>query len=144
MFNIFSIISPFPVSSPVFPPISRKKDEHGSGQFLASRDGGTRQHLGIDIRTYPGQLVYAPISGKLTAFMYNGMHAFSIENDTYKITVLYLMLAPRKTGNVIRGQWVAKAANIKPTYGEGITNHVHVSVKKYGVTINPKIAMFFV
>jgi len=142
MFNIFSII-PFPVSSPVFPPITRKTDALGSGHFGASRDGGARLHLGLDLKTYPGQLVYAPISGILTPFMYNGMHAFKIEGKFFTVTVLYLMLPPRKTGHVFRGEWVAKAANIKPTYGQGITNHVHFAVKnKDGENINPKTVTF--
>lgn len=144
MFNILSIINPFPVSSPVLPPISRKRDSFGSGSFGASRDGGSRIHKGIDLKSYPGQRVFAPISGDLTPITYNGFHGFVIKNETWEVKVLYLMLPPRKTGKVVRGEWLAKAANIKPTYGDAITNHIHVEVRKNGVIINPKFSMFFV
>ena len=44
----------------------RENDKFGSGYFGASRDGGKRQHKGVDYAVYPGSLVYAHVGGTVT------------------------------------------------------------------------------
>ena len=44
---------------------SRISDPHGSGQFWADRDRGTRHHKGLDIVASPGEAVLSPVDGNV-------------------------------------------------------------------------------
>jgi peptidoglycan LD-endopeptidase LytH len=59
------------VSQIIIPPVrpfrgTRGVDSWGSGVFGASRDGGGRQHLGLDFTSVTGDVVVAPFPGVIT------------------------------------------------------------------------------
>ena len=56
-----------PMSSPVANPRIRGKDGYSSGQYGASRDGGTRSHDGVAVVTEPGETVVSPVTGTYQA-----------------------------------------------------------------------------
>lgn len=136
-YNVAAAISPALVASPVWPYKKRKTDALGSGFFGASRDGGARIHKGLDIISRPGQKVYAPISGDLTWFTYNGFLGCLITDIDLKVKVLYIKTANRSAGKVTRGQLIGTAADIRPKYGSSITNHLHLEVIINGVHVDP-------
>ena len=49
-----------------------RNDEAGSGDFGASRDGGTREHAGLDILSVPSQDIVAPFSGETFTLQSSG------------------------------------------------------------------------
>lgn len=138
MFLISSLL-PTELGRPVFPFILRGNDSQGSGKFGASRDGGTRAHKGLDIRTYSGQNIYSPISGKVQAiFNYNGTLGVYIKSGNRVVKIIYLKTVFVSAGdNILRGFIVGKAADIRPKY-RGITNHIHLEYIKNGFHENPE------
>ena len=61
----------------------------GCGHYGASRDGGVRRHLGVDIQSTPGQDVVAPLDGRAYPIngKYSGVH---IVGKEYTADVLYM------------------------------------------------------
>ena len=103
----------------------------GCGSFGASR--GARKHNGLDIVTTPGQIIYAPISGKVTRFpfpyagdlTYTGIE---IVNDLYKVKIFYMKASVSIGSKVVQGQQIGVSQNIAAKYSPQMTNHVHIEV----------------
>ena len=120
---------------------SRGQDNHGSGQFNASR--GNRSHQGLDIIATPGEMVKSPIKGILTR------EARPYANDpTYKGVVIkgtgdfegleikMFYVVGLKSGPVNQGETIGIAQDISQKY-QGITNHIHLEVRRKGIVVSP-------
>lgn len=113
----------------------RGTDAYGSGAFKASRDGGERQHQGVDYVASAGQAVWAPISGLVTRIGYAygddpGLRYVEIENAALKISARVFYIAPQvQVGQVVRlGTPIGIAQTLQARYPGGIVDHVHLEL----------------
>jgi len=115
----------------------RDTDPQGSGVFGASRDGGTRRHLGLDLVSVPGDEVVSPIFGTITrigwAYKDGKLGSMTIEGrDQHKgatVKLLYVKASLQSGLDVDAGYIVGYAEDVA-AYHEakghgGMTNHVH-------------------
>lgn len=113
----------------------RNTDRYGSGAFWASRDGGTRHHLGSDIISVPGDLIESPIHGtvKRTGLAYTGWDYGLIElwgrGDHEGLRVLLLYVEPDiASGALVHpGAQLGVAQDLTRKYPD-ITCHVHLEI----------------
>lgn len=128
----------------------RGQDAYGNGHFGASRDGGGRKHMGIDILTTVGQNLVSPVTG--SAVNYTGatfgkpMIDITPSNSTLgidKVRILYVNIPSGvnawKKYNVTAGQTIiGTAANLGSLgYPKGITPHIHVQIMVKGNWVDP-------
>ena len=120
---------------------SRLSDRWGSGQFGAGR--GSRQHQGLDLLADPGEAVFSPIAGTIRreALPYAGdarYRGIVITGDGewngYEVKLFYV--EGLSCGSVRAGEVVGHAQDLSAKY-PGITNHVHVEVRKDGRLLAP-------
>ena len=129
--------------------VIRQQDGFGDGNFGARRDGGTRDHAGIDITTVVGQNIVSPIDGSAVNFIgaTSGIPMLEITpNDPNlgidRIRILYVDM-PQGTAewtpyNVNAGDNIGNAANLVDLgYPPGITPHIHVEVFSGGQRVDP-------
>ena len=120
----------------------RSHDRFGFGFFGASRDGGGRQHAGVDYIAATGQKVEAPMSGQVSkvGWAYAGdiYRYVEITNPAlgYVSRVFYVDPDVKVGDTVTVGQPVGKAENLQRRY-RGITEHVHLEILKNGVHLDP-------
>jgi len=121
----------------------REHDGYGFGHYGASRDGGEREHAGIDFVAEAGQEVVAPISGYVTKIG----HAYDdapelryveITNPALRHSARVLYVRPSvKVGQAVRlGAPIGKAATLQDRY-PGITDHVHLEIMRRGAKVDP-------
>jgi murein DD-endopeptidase MepM/ murein hydrolase activator NlpD len=117
----------------------RTEDAFGYGHFGASRDGGTREHKGVDFIAEAGQAVKAPISGYITkigtAYADNPELKFvEIRNSAlhYEARVFYVDPLVNVGDTVHLGDPVGTMHTLQDKYGEGMTNHVHLELSGRG------------
>ncbi|MBI5120056.1 MAG: M23 family metallopeptidase [Rhodospirillales bacterium] len=150
---------------PVAYPKVRTKDGLGTGDFGANRDEGERKrsHKGVDIVAKPGETVFSPVDGKVevrksdpTGRVNNGSWIEPypdnpekkgklkgvgiITEDGHRVRLLYVDpdAVDLKPGQEVRaGQAIGKAQDLSKVYPTGMTNHVHIDVKKDGEFIDP-------
>lgn len=129
----------------------RGRDNYGSGEYGASRDGGKRQHKGLDIVSNSGQAIYAPILGDVTVTraysvdsnatkeaMKKDLQCVKITDSAKKIVVkLMYVKATVRNGFVSQGQIIGYVQNLGNLY-PGITNHVHVEYLVNGNKVHPE------
>jgi len=113
----------------------RTEDAFGYGRFGASRDGGTRQHQGVDFIANAGQVVKAPISGYVTkiGFAYSGddtLRFVEIRNPAlrYEARVFYVDPTVSVGETVHIGDKVGTMHTLQDKYGTSMTNHVHLEL----------------
>lgn len=113
----------------------RHEDEFGYGHFGASRDGGTRDHKGVDYRADAGQPVRAPISGYVTkigtAYASSPEYLYvEIRNPAlrYEARVFYVDPDVRVGQSVHLGDVIGTVRSLKLKYGDGMTDHVHLEL----------------
>lgn len=113
----------------------RETDAYGSGAFKASRDGGERQHQGVDYVARAGQAVWAPISGLVTKIGYPygddpGLRYVEIENPALKISARVFYVSPQvQVGQIVRlGTPIGVAQSLQARYPGGIVDHVHLEL----------------
>lgn len=130
------------MKKPVSPLRFRGCDKFGCGYFGASRDGGTRTHMGTDIITTTGEAVKAPISGRVVSFAAyaQGRHpelrAVRIVGEKYDVNIMYI--TPATSGYVLAGDTVGYAQSLQNRY-PGIPDHIHLEmVLKTGQKIDAK------
>jgi murein DD-endopeptidase MepM/ murein hydrolase activator NlpD len=116
----------------------RGHDDFGEGQFGARRDGGSRNHEGVDYTARAGQDVRAPISGYVTKIGY--AYAGSTDLKFVEITNPALGYVARafyvnpdvEVGQTVRlGQTIGRVESLQGHY-PGITDHVHLEVMEPG------------
>ena len=113
----------------------RAVDHYGYGHFGASRDGGVREHKGVDYRATAGQPVKAPISGYVTkiGLAYSGdshLKFVEIRNPAlrYEARVFYIDPDVREGQAVHLGDVIGTMHTLQDKYPEGMTDHVHLEV----------------
>jgi murein DD-endopeptidase MepM/ murein hydrolase activator NlpD len=113
----------------------RQEDAYGFGTFGARRDGGTRQHEGVDFIARPGQAVSAPISGFVTkiGLAYaddEHLQFVEITNPAIGYVARVFYIDPTvAVGDVVRmGQAVGRAHSLQDRYPLGMTDHVHLEL----------------
>ena len=112
----------------------RQTDAYGEGCFHAARDGGARQHEGVDYISTAGQAVEAPISGYVTkiGFAYadnSRLRYVEIENPALHLTARLFYVDPDvAVGDTVAvGHPIGEAESLQRRY-RGITNHVHLEI----------------
>jgi len=112
----------------------RGTDAYGHGYFGASRDHGRRAHKGVDYVAAPGDVVHAPVSGKVTRIgdayrSRSGYHFVEVRDETHGMLVRVYYVAPSvAVGDaIIAGEEIGTAQDLRNRY-RGITNHVHVEL----------------
>jgi hypothetical protein len=113
----------------------RGEDAYGEGRFHARRDGGEREHEGVDYVAHAGQPVQAPISGYVTriGFAYpddQTLKYVEIENPALKLTARVFYVDPDVTVGqpVAVGHPIGHAHTLQRRYPLGITDHVHLEL----------------
>ena len=113
----------------------RREDAFGYGHFGASRDGGSRDHKGVDYMADAGQPVKAPISGYVTKIgtAYSSspeLKFIEIRNPAlrYEARVFYVDPQVQVGESVHLGDVIATMHTLKDKYGDGMTDHVHLEL----------------
>ncbi|MFZ0267007.1 peptidoglycan DD-metalloendopeptidase family protein [Caulobacter sp.] len=116
----------------------RGHDEFGDGQFGARRDGGAREHEGVDYVATAGQDVQAPISGYVTKIGYayagsSDLKFVEISNPALGYVARAFYVKPGvEVGQTVRlGEVIGSVESLQKHY-PGITNHVHLEVMEPG------------
>jgi murein DD-endopeptidase MepM/ murein hydrolase activator NlpD len=120
----------------------RGHDAFGDGWFHARRDGGAREHEGVDYDARAGQAVMAPISGFVSkiGYAYPGDTALKyveIENPALNLQARVFYVDPEvQIGQpVALGTPIGQAHTLQRRY-PGITDHVHLEVAEAGRKID--------
>ena len=121
----------------------RQTDAYGDGRFHASRDGGAREHEGVDYVATAGQTVVAPISGYVSKIGYaypddQSLRFVEIDNPALRLTarVLYVDPSVAVGDTVAVGRPIGQAVSLQNRYRHGITNHVHLEIVERGRKID--------
>lgn len=117
----------------------RGVDKWGSGDFLASRDGGQRKHKGVDFASPPGSMLQSPIDGDVTkiGFLYSDDPSYKYvqvtDHQGREHRFAYVLPNCNVGFNVREGDPLGMVQQISKRY-PGIKDHVHWSVLKAGGT----------
>jgi murein DD-endopeptidase MepM/ murein hydrolase activator NlpD len=113
----------------------RTEDAYGYGHYGASRDGGTRDHKGVDFIARAGQPVKAPISGYVTkiGLAYSGdtnLKFVEIRNPAlhYEARVFYVNPDVAEGDSVHVGDVIGTMHTLQDKYPVGMTDHVHLEL----------------
>ncbi|MBC7668067.1 MAG: peptidoglycan DD-metalloendopeptidase family protein, partial [Gemmatimonadaceae bacterium] len=116
----------------------RGHDAFGDGNFGARRDGGSRDHEGVDYTARPGQNIKAPISGYVTKIGYayagySDLRFVEITNPALGYVARAFYVTPHvEVGQTVRlGQIIGQDQSLQKHY-PGITDHVHLEVMQLG------------
>jgi len=116
----------------------RTHDDFGEGFYRASRDGGSREHEGVDYTGTPGQTVKAPLSGYVTKIGWaydnsRGLKFVEITNPAlgYQARVFYISPGVEVGDVVAVGDPVGTLMTLQSRY-PGITDHVHLEIMRSG------------
>lgn len=125
----------------------RAKDNHGSGEFGASRSSGTRKHKGIDLVVKPNQRVYSPIQGRLERYSmpyqndsrYSGVviRGRGVDRDKM-VKIFYVKPAVTQGESLEAGQFIGFAQDISLKY-PGMTKHIHLELYVDGDLVDPRV-----
>jgi len=117
----------------------RGEDAYGEGRFHASRDGGEREHEGVDYTATAGQAVAAPISGYVSkiGFAYpddQTLRYVEIDNPALHLTARVFYVEPKvAVGDAVAiGHPIGEALTLQHRYPLGITDHVHLEIAERG------------
>lgn len=120
----------------------RGEDAFGDGWFHARRDGGSREHEGVDYDARAGQTVIAPISGFVSkiGYAYPGnstLRYVEIENPALHLEARVFYLDPdvRVGDSVALGHPIGRSHTLQHRY-PGITDHVHLEIAEDGRKID--------
>jgi hypothetical protein len=113
----------------------RSEDVYGDGCFHARRDGGAREHEGVDYVATAGQAVSAPISGYVAkiglAYPDDPTLKFvEIDNPALHLSARVFYVDPRvEVGDAVAvGRSIGTAHSLQKRYPRGITDHVHLEL----------------
>jgi hypothetical protein len=123
----------------------RDEDTTGNGWYGASR--GSRKHKGTDYVTFPGEEIFACMSGRIrVGNVYKGstkMKLIEIVNKfgshRYRLQQMYVK-SIFKTGDVVKiNQLIGHSQNVAKYHNSNkMKNHCHVSVWKNGLLTDPE------
>lgn len=127
----------------------RGVDKWGNGAFGASRDGGSRKHVGVDIIVRDGELFLSLNSGVVTrlGYVYKGNYTFRLIEVTCKNGDKWRYFYVDPVGpdkkrivelglKISVGQVLGITQSLQKKY-PGITPHVHFEIIKNGEYIDP-------
>ncbi len=126
----------------IIPP-PRITDKYGEGHYLASR--GSRLHNGIDLACYKDSIILSASKGWVSklGYPYNPNdeikgHLRYVQITFDELDFRYFYVLPLvKVGDVVDiGDPIGTAQGLVDIY-PGITDHVHVEIKRNGQFINP-------
>jgi murein DD-endopeptidase MepM/ murein hydrolase activator NlpD len=113
----------------------RQADAYGEGRFHAARDGGEREHEGVDYVATAGQTVEAPISGYVARIGYayaddTQLRYVEIDNPALHLTARVFYVDPQvAVGDTVAvGHPIGQAHTLQHRYPLGITDHVHLEI----------------
>ncbi|WP_372785937.1 M23 family metallopeptidase [Phenylobacterium sp.] len=113
----------------------RQADAYGEGRFHATRDGGEREHEGVDYVATAGQTVEAPISGYVARIGYaypddQTLRYVEIDNPALHLTARVFYVDPKvEVGDSVAvGRPIGQAHTLQHRYPLGITDHVHLEI----------------
>jgi murein DD-endopeptidase MepM/ murein hydrolase activator NlpD len=116
----------------------RGEDAYGEGRYHATRDGGSRDHDGVDYMATPGQTVEAPISGYVSKIGYaypddESLKFVEIDNPALQLTarVFYVDATVNVGDAVAVGRPIGLAHSLQRRY-RGIIDHVHLEIAERG------------
>jgi len=115
----------------------RTHDAFGYGEFGASRDGGAREHEGVDYVGAAGQQVASPISGEVTrmglAYADGDLKYVEVTNPAtgYEARVFYVDPSVAIGDKVAVGAPLGTLKTLQGRY-PGITDHVHLEIMRQG------------
>ncbi len=117
----------------------RLRDNYGSGAYLASRGG--RVHRGRDYKCELGQIVVAPIGGRVVResrpYSVGEYSGVIIRNHKLTIKMWYFKPYPCVIGrDICQGQPVGRAQDISKKY-PGMIPHIHLEIDH----IDPELFM---
>lgn len=123
----------------------RGEDTYGSGAYGASRSGGRRRHRGADYVAEPGEIVHAPIGGEvtLTGLAYRNDDRYSFvelqDRESGRVARVLYVGPDVALGDMVQvGDPIGRAQDLSMRYPRGITNHVHVEMRKaHGARVDP-------
>lgn len=136
---------PAPVSPPsggggarLLPPLSSRRETTSNGFWGAQRDGGKRQHLGNDYKAQTGELIYAPISGRIKLGASRCKRGFVIlgDNNTNVIICVYDYAGRAERGQVLFPDGMRVGAGW-PVAIVGTEPFVHIGITVNGQYVNP-------
>lgn len=109
----------------------RKCDEHGCGEFKASR--GDREHMGVDMACPPKQRVFSPVSGRVTKLGYTyrddpSFRYVQVTSGGYDYRLFYVEPCVRLGSEILYGDVLGHQQPLRGRY-EKITEHVHFEIK---------------
>ena len=125
-----------------------RNDDLGGGDFLDSRNGGTRSHEGVDVVCTPGQLLTSPINGTVVrkiqvyedSTFYVGVEIQGTGLDSNKNVEIFYV-EPFAIGiPVNRGDQVGLCQDIsqrRPEWVGVMIPHIHLELKLNGVKVDP-------
>ena len=113
----------------------RQADAYGEGRFHAARDGGEREHEGVDYVATAGQTVEAPISGYVARIGYaypddTQLRYVEIDNPALHLTARVFYVDPNvAVGDTVAvGHPIGQAHTLQHRYPLGITDHIHLEI----------------
>lgn len=116
----------------------RAHDAFGSGAYGASRDGGHREHEGVDYTAEAGQTVVAPISGYVSRIGYAygddpNFRYVEIINPALRYQARVFYVDPDvEVGQAVHvGSPIGAVRSLQGRYA-GITDHVHLEIEGAG------------
>jgi len=126
-----------------------RNDTGGSGFYHAQRGSGI--HIGLDLTLPegPGQLIFAPITGRFVRVAHPYADDLSYQGGVFRsgdldVRAFYFLPDESIVGRrVTMGQVIGVAQDVSLRYKEkypGMKPHLHVQIGKYGET-NPLILM---
>ena len=130
------------IKSPTKDTLLREADPGGGGWYGAPR--GERKHKGLDVITEPDEEILSPITGEFVRYgkPYSRTDKFDLvvlKNETYQIKLMYVKGYSFAKGERIEaGQPIGKAQDIAGYWNNGMANHVHLEVEKYGLLTDPE------
>ncbi len=134
----------------IIKPPARTTDVHGQGHWHASR-GKNRLHQGVDVACYAGSRICAIKGGEVTKHGWpyqpddstRGHLRYIQVTDTSGQDWRYFYVHPLvDVGDwIMPGQVLGISQGLQEIY-KGITDHIHVEVKKEGVFIDPTRLVF--
>jgi murein DD-endopeptidase MepM/ murein hydrolase activator NlpD len=113
----------------------RQADAYGEGRFHAARDGGEREHEGVDYVATAGQTVEAPISGYVARVGYaypddTQLRYVEIDNPALHLTARVFYVDPNvAVGDTVAvGHPIGQAHTLQHRYPLGMTDHIHLEI----------------